>query len=174
MVIYRVFERLIRYYSARMCCEDGESELTLRLVELLHKLDLSRFKSDESFGIQKFIAVSLRNRYIDISKKGRFELMTIQHLTDYAFTQKYVDEKIMLPDALSVLSKKQRLVLDYEYFYGYNGEEIAEMMGTTRQAVNGIKQRALNTMKNFYEEPKGGTEDVQTSIECRTRNEYGG
>ena len=146
--IYKVFENLINYYNSRMCCEDGKSELTLFLLELLHRFDLSNFEPDESFSVQKYIAVALRNKYIDISKKGREDVKRVQFFGDINipfFEQ--TDEKAMLHQALAKLNLKQRRVLEYKYFYGYSDAAIAKRMGITRQAVNGIKLRAFDTLK---------------------------
>lgn len=151
MQIYNVFKKLIIHYGNRMYCEDGISELTLFLVELLHRLDLSQFKADTSFGVQKYIAVALRNRFIDISKKGRGEIFKTQLLEDTAvFLDQYREEKILLSQALSALSDKKKQVLYYKFFEGYADTEIAEIMGISRQAVNKIKRRAFNEIKNFY------------------------
>lgn len=151
MQIYEVFKGLIIYFNRKMCCEDGASELTLFLLELLHRMDLSMFEDDESFGIHKYIVVALRNRFIDVSKKGRRDIhKTLPFIDVGYYTDEYRDEKIMLSDALKKLNKKQRRVIDYEFFKGYSEIEIAKLTGNSRQAVNSIKLRAFNTMKNFY------------------------
>jgi DNA-directed RNA polymerase specialized sigma24 family protein len=42
------------------------------------------------------------------------------------------------------------MVLKSKYIYGYNDIEISKMMGTTRQAVNGIKRRAFEILRAYY------------------------
>jgi DNA-directed RNA polymerase specialized sigma24 family protein len=64
--------------------------------------------------------------------------------------EEYRDEKIMLPDAFELLTPKQKMVLKSKYIYGYNDIEISKMMGTTRQAVNGIKRRAFEILRAYY------------------------
>ncbi len=151
LLIYKVFERLIRLYAARVDYEDAKAELDLFLIELLHKLDSTRFLSDYSFSIQKYIAVSIKNRYLDLLKKRIERIQKTLPLFEISNTNEdYYEEKIMLPDAFSVLSPKQRMVLKGKYIYGYNDIEISKMMGTTRQAVNSIKNRAFKILKAYY------------------------
>ena len=147
--IYEVFKDLIVHYASRMCCEDGKSELDLRLVEVLHRVDITSFKSDCSHSLQKYIAVAIRNRYIDVSKKGREDVNTVQSFSNVnaSFSER-PDEKIIFYEAFSRLSHKQKQVLNYK-LCGYEDIEIAQIMGITRQSVYGIKQRAFNTIKNF-------------------------
>lgn len=148
--IFKIFERLINYYDSKMRCEDGGAELTLFLLELLFRLDLSQFKCDNSYSVQKYIVVAIRNRYIDISRKSCEDLKKIQLFANVnAVLWERCDERLMLEDALCKLSYKQRRVLEYKYFCGYNDFEIAKAMGITRQAVNGIKRRAFDTLKKL-------------------------
>ena len=48
---------------------------------------------------------------------------------------------------LGTLSKKQRDVIIYKYFMNFTDVEIAEVMGISRQAVNRIKNRGLETLR---------------------------
>ena len=150
-LIYKLFQRLIRLYAARVDYEDAVAELNLFLIELLHKLDLTRFSDDYSYSIQKYIAVSIRNRYLDILKKQIERIQKSLPLFEFSNAkEEYRDEKIMLPDAFELLTPKQKMVLKNKYIYGYNDIEISKMMGTTRQAVNGIKRRAFEILRAYY------------------------
>ena len=149
--IYKVFENLIFFYNSKMCCEDGASELTLALLEILHKIDLTRFECDDSFAVQKYIAVGIRNKYIDISKKGRKEIIYTQPFAEVKSADyECIDDRIMVAELFSLLNRRQQLILRYKYFCGYNDVAIAKLMGISRQAVNGIKLRAFDTIKKFY------------------------
>ncbi len=151
--IYQVFEKLIKLYASRIYYEDGRAELDLFLIELLNNINLSRFDSRaDSFTIQKYIAVSIRNKYLYILQKSiehTRKIYPLFELSDNA--EEFFYEKLMLPDAFDLLSEKQKTVIKNKYIYGYSDSEICKMMGTTRQAVNGIKRRAVETLKEFYE-----------------------
>lgn len=151
LLIYKVFERLIRLYASRIDFEDTVAELNLFLIELLHKLDLTRFSCDRSYSIQKYIAVSIRNQYLDLLKKQIDRIQKTLPLCEIASTgEDFYDEKIMLPDAFLLLTPKQKAVIKNKYIYGYNDVEISKMMGTTRQAVNSIKNRAFKVLRAYY------------------------
>ncbi len=151
LFIYKVFERLIRLYSARVEYEETVAELDLFLIELLHKLDLKRFQSDSSYTIQKYVAVSIRNKYLDLLKKQIERIQKSLPLLEISNAkEEYYDEKIMLPDAFELLTPKQKMVLKSKYIYGYSDVEISTMMGTTRQAVNSIKNRAFEVLRDYY------------------------
>ena len=150
-LIYKVFKKLIRLYAARVDYEETTAELHLFLIELLHKLDLSRFSDDYSYSLQKYIAVSIRNKYLDILKKQIERIQKSSPLFEFlSVKEEYKDEKIMLPDAFALLTPKQKSVLRCKYILGYSDVEISKMMGITRQAVNSIKNRAFAVLRNYY------------------------
>lgn len=150
-LVYEVFKKLIKLYAARLGYEDAVSELTLCLIEVVCGMDLSRFESDDSFGIQKYIAVCLRNRYIVLSmKKCEYEKCTVPIYDNVAAKKEKTDEVIMLNQAFNLLNQRQKEVLIYKYIYGYSDVELSKMYGISRQAVNGLKIRALAILRNFF------------------------
>ncbi len=152
-LIYENFKKLIGLYASRLIYEDGVSDLTLFLIELLYGLDLSRFDDDESFGLKKYIAVSLRNQYIALSvKRDTYTNNTLPLYDDSVSNTYNVDDLILVVDALNDLNNKQKSVLVYKYIYGYSDFEIANALGISRQAVNGLKNRALSVLKHFITE----------------------
>jgi len=148
--IYENFKKLINVYASRLFYEDGVSDLTLFLIELLYNIDLSRFEEDETFGIKKYIAVCIRNKYIALSmQKDIYINNTLPLLDIAAFENDCFDDAILISQVLKVLNEKQKSVLVYKYIYGYSDCEIADNLGITRQAVNGLKNRALAVLKEL-------------------------
>lgn len=148
--IYASFEGLIVHYG-RKIGEDGCSELVLFLLELIHSLDTEKFIPDESEALQRYIAVSLRNKYILLSKRAQARLRISNELCEES--AKYIIEPdigISLRDALSTVSERQRTVLIYRYFYGFSDAEIAELLGITRQAVHQLELRGTAELKKYY------------------------
>lgn len=148
--IYEEFKKLVNFYTNKLNSEDSLEELTLFLIEILYEIELERFPSDSSDSIARYIAVSLRNKYISISRENQ------KYLSFYAefyenelFCKDNTFEKLFISDAVLKLSKKQKLVIVYKYVYNYSDTEIALMLGTTRQAINRIKNRALSVLKNL-------------------------
>ncbi len=150
-LIYEAFRRLINLYASKIRYEDGVSELTLFLIEVLYGLDLSRFKSDDSFGIQKYIAVSLRNKYISLSmKSSQYEQYCLPLFADVIGKRDKTDEMILASQALSYLEPKLREVLIYKYIYGYSDAELSKKYGVSRQSVNKMKIKALAKLRRYF------------------------
>lgn len=151
--LYAVFGRLIKVYGARIKDDDGAEELTLFLLELMYDIDTDRFKPDSTDTLCRYIAVSLRNKYIILSKKADRRLLESCELFDFSGA-KYgeQDTKIALADGLKMLSDRQRQAVIGRYIYGFSDAEIAEMLCITRQAVHGLELRALSILRSYWEE----------------------
>ena len=152
--IYKEFEKLIKVYSKQN--EDWEQELKVFFIELLkRKIDLAKFDEDDSISIHKYIAVCLRNEYILISKNQ-------QSYTQNTYQEDYVDiffvyhdninQKIELQDILKRLSLKQREVIICHFIYGYSIAEIGGLLKISRNAVNRLKNRGFEKLKELIGE----------------------
>ena len=69
--IYQAFAGLIHHYEIKLGYDDAEQELTVFLLELIYTLDTDRFLPDDSESLHRYIAASLRNKYIALSKRAR-------------------------------------------------------------------------------------------------------
>ena len=149
-VIYDEYKRLLQFYSAKVGGDDALQELTVFLVELLYSIDASRFEADTSTGLARYIAVCLRNKYIEISKREQrcknFENQFIENC-DFVHTDTF--EKLEIAEAIKALSHKQRLVVILKYIYGFSESEIALRFNISRQSVNRLINRALQNLRNY-------------------------
>ena len=119
-------------------------------AEILYEIDLERFSSDLSDSIARYIAVSLRNKYISVSRDNqKYRSLCSELYENQIFDKCDAIENIFIADALRRLSAKQKLVIVYKYIYNYSDTELAFMLGTTRQAINRIKNRALSVLKKL-------------------------
>lgn len=150
-IIFGEFEGLIRIYTARLDGEDAFQELTVFLLELLYKINASAFKRDNSDTLKRYIAVSIRNKYIALSKQRDIYLRTSYSLIE-DLTESGPDfwENHILKEALNGLPPKQRQVILYKYIYDYSDIETAAFLGITRQAVNRLKNRAMENLREYY------------------------
>lgn len=149
-VIYEEFRKMVYYYSRKIGNEDAYQELMIFLIELLYNIELSRFPNDKNDNLKRYIAVSLRNKYIVISKKKRDEEKVLIGIYDDDVTYNYNGEDIMLKEMLETLSDKQRRIVVYRYIYGYSDSEIANCMGISRQAVFRLRNRAFRLLREIY------------------------
>ena len=148
---------------------DCKQELTLFLLELIRKIDVSKFPADDSDSLNRYICVSLRNKCIALSKQNQNEfkhriqfedeveeVSVLEHALLKLDIQKDIEfEQIIsveLEEALNGLSTKQKDVIVYKYIYGFSDAEIGEIFNISRQAINRLKNRAFETLKEYYKE----------------------
>ena len=59
-MVYANFKKLIFFYAKHLRYEDAAEDITLFFIELLYVLNLSKFRSDDSESLERYIAVCLR------------------------------------------------------------------------------------------------------------------
>ena len=132
-IIFAEFEKLIHYYTARYGSEDAFQELTVFFIELLYRLDTSEFKKDNTDTLKRYIAVSIRNKYISLLREKADSFSVDFSCAEYFYgCDSDFFEKHILKEALSNLSQKQREIIIYKYIHGYSDAEISEHLKTSR------------------------------------------
>ena len=150
-ILFGEFEGLIRFYSQRLDGEDDFQELSVGFLELLYKINISAFKADQSDSLQRYIAVSIRNRYINIAKRNSVRKITTAPLfEEYAPVKEDLCMIQILKDALADLPPKQRRIITYKYIYNFSDGQIADYFNISPQAVSQLKGRALKNLRNYY------------------------
>lgn len=145
------YKKILNYYANRLEGEDAKQELNLFFVELLFKINTEKFVSDSSYSLACYISASIRNKYIEISKyEARHKLHCMPFFENCFESAAEIDLRLEMEEMLELLSEKQRAVIIAKYFHLYSDVEIAEILGISRQAVNHLKNRALETLRRFY------------------------
>lgn len=153
--LYGVFERLIQYYSRRLDLDDSQQELTVFFIELLYRIPLDKFEKNDSVNIQKYLAASIRNKYIALSKAQQIHKEMTAELIDNIPSSSYsLENNAILVAGLGRLTPKQNKIIIYKYIYGYSDCEISAQLHISRQAVNRLKIRGLLVLKEFMENKK--------------------
>ena len=148
-VIFSEFEGLIKHYARRSEAEDTDEELSVFLLELLYKLDISRFAGVTGDGLSRYIAVSIRNKYIAFSvKNDNFKKAPLCIKAENTYIEDF-SKHTFLKDALKHLTPKQKAVIQLKYIYDYSDVEIGLSLNITRQAVNRIKNRAIERLREY-------------------------
>lgn len=149
-VIFAEFEGLIRHYSFKCQAEDTFEELTVFLLELLYKVDISRFQQTAGEGLKRYIAVSIRNKYLAFSKADTDLKKNNQLSDDLVSVEPDFLEEYIFREALDKLTEKQREIIVFKYLHNYTNNEIAKILKISRQAVNQMKNRAVETLREYY------------------------
>lgn len=147
--IYGAFAGLIHHYEIKLGYDDAGQELTVFLLELIYSLDTDKFLSDDTEQLNRYIAASIRNKYIALSKQKHRHMLELCELYDRAYCTEELEGSLTLGDAMGQLNERQRESLILKYIYGYSDAEIAERLGITRQAVNRLERRGLEILKEY-------------------------
>ncbi len=148
VLVFEEFKKLITFYGYKLRSEDATSELTLFLIELLYDIELEKFSDNDSDELHRYIAVSIKNKYIALS---------IARSKKPDIVNEFCDEHLMCHDenenyfsfinGVGCLNEVQKLVLIYHFVHGYSIAEIAARLKISRQSTNRIKNRALAILK---------------------------
>jgi len=149
--LYDLFKKLIMFYSKKLYYDDAAGDMTLFFIELLYDMDLSKFPTDDSFSIKSYIAVAIKNQYITLSvNKDRYRKISNKLFDTLDGYLPDFEDRFSLFEGIDFLSEKQKMIVIYKYIYGYTDFEIAVLLGISRQAVNRIKNRALECLRDFF------------------------
>lgn len=153
--IFAEFEKLLHFFASRLIDEDGFQELSVFFVELLYKIDVSQFKKNSEDCLSRYIAVCIRNKYISLSKRNDLEKSkNTAFFEGYLEKDRLFNEDLALTQALKellyTLPPKQKRVILYKYIYNFSNKEIARHLSISPQAVNQIKNRALEKLRESY------------------------
>ncbi len=149
--LYGVCDRLILFYAKKLGYEDAAQELTVFLLELIYEIDIKKFKADGSDTLKRYLAVSLRNQYINLSKRNSKYRAECEELFDNSGAEAYeFDTRIALTEGLKLLSEKQKFVIISRYVYGFSDAETADRLCISRQSVHGLLLRGLEILRGYY------------------------
>lgn len=149
--IIEMFTPLIGKYSRLLDKEDTRQDLIIHLIKVLNNIPInnkSLFKDKEIIG---YIARSIRNEYIKLSKKrDKIKLNEIELSLDIEISHEECETEFEILDMFKILTKKEAYIMKLLYVYYLSVSEVADYMKISRQAVNQSKNRALKKMKELY------------------------
>lgn len=149
--LFAVFENLIYSYSNKQADSDAAQDLTDFLVELLFKIQLSKFEKDDSDSLQRYIAVCIRNEHNRMCKIRTDHLPLNEELIETLTENGILNEdRLFLKECLAVLTPLQRKVLILRYVSGYSDSEIASLLHISRQAVGRLRSRAIESIRKKF------------------------
>ena len=145
--IYDCFEKQLESYAYKVNREDTLQDLRVHLLHIMHTINLNKFEDCNSDSIQRYIKVCLRHYYIKLSRERYSPDVPSEYIQRSTYDP---ISKIDMGDAIHTLSDKQQAVIMYKYILGYSDVEIAHILNISRQAVNRLKNRGIQTLANIY------------------------
>lgn len=129
------------HFVPRTVAEDIIQDVFLKLWEKRNDLDKIESVKDYLYSAVKYGCFN----YI---RSQAMEQRCIENITDEAFEEVMLDEEVFieLGKAIAELPESYRKVIELS-LEGKHADEIAQIMGVTRDAVNAYKKRAKNSLK---------------------------
>ncbi len=150
-IIYN-FKPTIKKFSNQLSYDGAETDLIISLIELVKEINLNKLNMKNDGIMVNLIYNSLKNKTIDLFRKN-----ILRNKVEYGIdldmiedeSKKDMEVNIFIHDALNILSSLQRDIVIEKYFKGYSDSEIANRFNISRQAVNRLKNRALENLSQL-------------------------
>lgn len=150
------FQPLLKKYAFRLCYDDAYDDLLVDFVEFIHNMKLNRIHNKSEGGLVSYINKSIKSSYIK-------KLATSKELQHFILNSNFREDELYSLEAASavndtyfeyefpgieqILTKSETKVIKMIYLMEYSVCESAQKLGTSRQAVNQMKNRALKKLK---------------------------
>ncbi len=144
------FHPTIKKLSNGLYYEEAETDLIIVFLELIKSMNIKRFSNADEKQIASFIHKYLKNKSLNLFRDNKtrykpcieanYDLLedkSIPNICNSLFISLLLDSLIPL----------QREVIVYKFVYGFSDKEIAKQLKVSRQAINRIKNRALNNLR---------------------------
>lgn len=149
--IIEIFNPLISKYSRLLDKEDTRQDLIIHLIKVLNNIPIDNKRLLKNKEIIGYIAKSIRNEYIKISKKrDKIKLNEMELNLDIEVSYEDCKMEFEMLDMFKILTKKEAYIMKLLYVYYLSVSEVADYMKISRQAVNQSKNRALKKIKELY------------------------
>ncbi|MBN7771975.1 RNA polymerase sigma factor [Clostridium aminobutyricum] len=155
--LLKKFDLLIKKYARQLNYDCAETDLIICLLEFTKKVQLKKLETYSEGQLVNYIVNILRNKKIDIYRKRclDIELVHMEEITEMK-NNNQIDDHMNLQSLLNSLTDKQRDVIIAKYFQGYSDFEIGENLNISRQAVNKLKKRSLDKLREILMEDSYG------------------
>ncbi len=153
--LVKKFQLLIKKFARQLNYDCAETDLIIYLLEFTKKLDTKKIQNYSEGELVNYIVRLLRNKKIDIYRKNNLALEEV-HTGKEISTEAVpgFEEQICLKELLDMLSDKHKKVIIAKYIYGYSDAEIGTSLGISRQAVNKLKNKALEQLRAQIKEER--------------------
>lgn len=153
MTLIKKFDPLIKKYTKELNYEEAETDLIISFIELIKDIKLNIFPEKNDGLVVNYIVKSLNHKKINLFRKYVINMedfleVNMDLILDES-DMKY-KSRIIFEDLINCLPKLQRRVIKEKFLLGYSYKEIGDRLNITRQAVNRIKNRALNNLRETY------------------------
>ncbi len=147
--IYSRFYLNIKKWDKKLGYEEGETDITIAFLEPIKDIDLVRFQKDDE-EIERFIYTFIKNKSIDLMRRNNVrkkEILSVDYDVLYDEKASDFESNIFVLSLVNTLPKRQRIVIVEKNIHQYKTKEIAQRLGISTQAVNGLERRGLKNLR---------------------------
>ncbi len=159
LLLIEKFNSLLKKYAYKLSYDDAYNDLLLNFIELLHNMQIENIHNKSEGSVVAYICTSVHSSYVK-------RLIEVKRLRNFLLYSDLNDNELYYVESISatndvyqeyelsfiknILTKQELTVISMIYFTGYTVTEIASFYGTSRQAANQMKNRALKKLRNAF------------------------
>lgn len=158
LMLVEKFNPLLKKYAYKLSYDDAYNDLLTDFIELLHNMQIKNIHNKSEGSMVSYICTSVHSSYIkrliEVKRLGKLLLYSDLNENELYYVESISSTNDVYNYELSfiqkILTKQELEVISMIYFTGYTVTEIANFYGTSRQAVNQMKNRALKKLRNAF------------------------
>lgn len=158
LMLVEKFNPLLKKYAYKLSYDDAYNDLLIDFIELLHNMQIKNIHNKSEGSMVSYICTSVHSSYIkrliEVKRLGKLLLYSDLNENELYYVESISSTNDVYNYELSfiqkILTKQELAVVSMIYFTGYTVTEIANFYGTSRQAVNQMKNRALKKLRNAF------------------------
>lgn len=160
LIANRLFAFALRMLRDRHDAEDAVQHAFLEFVR-------ARPQLHEARSVEAWMFKSVRFTCLDeVRRRGRHPAAPTDRLPDVpSFDQVLETMDPELESAIAHLTDEQTQVIHLKHVEGCDGDEIAEIMGSTRPAVYAMASRAETRLKKLLDPVESSAPEASSSVE---------
>ncbi len=158
LMLVEKFNPLLKKYAYKLSYDDAYNDLLIDFIELLNNMQIKNIHNKSEGSMVSYICTSVHSSYIkrliEVKRLGKLLLYSDLNENELYYVESISSTNDVYNYELSfiqkILTKQELAVISMIYFTGYTVTEIANFYGTSRQAVNQMKNRALKKLRNAF------------------------
>lgn len=150
--LYENYERALRGYAISLTGNRSEAEDLVQETFLRALSNMQLLEILPSCQVKSWLYKVLKNCMIDTRRRKKLEVLSDPEEDNYDYSiESEVLSKVMISEALSCLSPKDRSIMYKKYYMGLTSAEIAKSMSIPDSTVRYRIHMAIKQLKKFQE-----------------------
>lgn len=158
LYLLKMFNPKISFCARKLDYYGAETDLIIEFIEAIPKLRSCTNPKFSEGEIINYIAKLINNKAIDLFRKNIKEIKLNEKIVDFNIdlisitnTDDLILNKILVKEMLSVLTNKQREVIESKYLLNNSVDYISSNLKISRQSVHRLEQRALVKLRTEFQ-----------------------